>query len=308
MPKTPCNKRHSNMKTLNPFNPELVKNLQNMQQGDQAEDVELRKQGNCRITGKKRVMPISPERESKLQRMVKTMEVNSMAVMMNKCGEILEKLMNHRYGWVFNEPVDEAALGLSDYHKIVKRPMSLGTVKSRLDNCVYTNLINFANDVRLTFNNALAYNREGEDVHTMANVLLKMFNKLFDPAYKKFEVERQRVIDADEHQIFNKPLAEFMRSQRVSSQRNTEKPVKREMSYRERDQLGMVLQDLTEEYMDEILEIVAKRNFNMTTPDEDGEIELEVEALDKETMRDLHSFVRLKFMLKQKNKVTRISC
>ncbi|GMP27552.1 hypothetical protein CsSME_00003485 [Camellia sinensis var. sinensis] len=52
--------------------------------------------------------------------------------MMRRCGLILGKLMKHKHGWVFNTPVDVVGLGLHDYHQIIKQPMDLGTVKSRL--------------------------------------------------------------------------------------------------------------------------------------------------------------------------------
>ena len=78
---------------------------------------------------------------------------------------------------------------------------------------------------------------------------------------------------------------------------------RREMSVEERDQLGLVLQDLAEEHLYEILQIVAKRNPKLTTPDGDGEIELDVSALDSESMWDLNDFVR-KLKPKQDNKVT----
>ncbi|XP_030942257.1 transcription factor GTE5, chloroplastic-like [Quercus lobata] len=49
------------------------------------------------------------------------------------CSDLLTKLMKHKFGWVFNKPVDVKGLGLHDYHTIVKHPMDLGTVKTRLD-------------------------------------------------------------------------------------------------------------------------------------------------------------------------------
>ncbi|KAK1397760.1 hypothetical protein POM88_007623 [Heracleum sosnowskyi] len=320
----------------------------------QVEEAEYRKTGNCcdkssNIVRRKRTMPVPPDRETKRKPLVKTMELSSTetrkveAAMMKKCGVILEKLMNHKHGWVFNEPVDVVALGISDYYKVGKRPMDLGTIKLKLDKGVYKNPLDFAEDVRLTFRNALKYISIGEDVHTMATVLHDMFDKLFGPAYEKFEVELRSVIV--EQQIFGKPVAEFTESQvQVSSQPDTEKLMqmhpqaalpkkickeaakktvsqqkrtvpkakenprtRREMSDRERVQIGIVLQDFAAEYMDEILQIVAKRNSQMATPDGDGEIELDVHALDRETMWDLHKFVKLNLKAKQSNKFVKSS-
>lgn len=97
--------------------------------------------------------------------------------MVKKCGDLLGKLTSHQYGWVFNEPVDVKKLKLRDYFKIIKHPMDLGTVKSRLSKNWYKSPKEFAEDVRLTFNNAMTYNTKGQDVHFMANVLLKLFEE-----------------------------------------------------------------------------------------------------------------------------------
>ncbi|KAJ6298303.1 hypothetical protein OIU76_019451 [Salix suchowensis] len=95
--------------------------------------------------------------------------------LVKRSGELLGMLMKHQYGWVFNEPVDAKKLKLNDYYKIIKHPMDLGTVKSRLSKNWYKSPKEFAEDVRLTFNNAMKYNEKGQDVHAMADKLLKIF-------------------------------------------------------------------------------------------------------------------------------------
>jgi hypothetical protein len=52
---------------------------------------------------------------------------------MSQCADTLKKLMTHRFGWVFNEPVDPIKLNIPDYFKIITKPMDLGTIRSRLD-------------------------------------------------------------------------------------------------------------------------------------------------------------------------------
>ncbi|KAK1396034.1 hypothetical protein POM88_005897 [Heracleum sosnowskyi] len=224
--------------------------------------------------GQKRALQVSPDRENKRRCLEKTMELNSTETRkdeeMRQCGVILEKLMKDKYGWFFNMPVDSVALGIHDYHKIVERPIDLGTVKLKLDMGGYENSLDFAKDVGLTFYNAMFCYQIGDDVHTMATILLDMFEKQFE----KFEVERRTLIV--EQQKFSKPLAEFMQSQAVSSQRDTEKH----------------LQMHPQEFVKET--ILAMRNYNMTTPAGDGEIEIDVQAVDNETMWDLHRFVTLK--------------
>ncbi|KAK1354746.1 hypothetical protein POM88_048002 [Heracleum sosnowskyi] len=299
---------------------------------DRIEDAELRKQGDFvkksgnKMTGQKRAMAISPDRESKRS---KTVELNSTEIrkvegaMMRKCSAILSKLMHHKNGWVFNKPVNAVALRLPDYHRIVKRPMDLGTVKSNLENRLYGTPLDFKKDVKLTFDNAISYNEEGDDVHTMATDLLDLFEKLFESAYEKYEVERQRVIF--EQRKSSLPLAEFTqddaqtlcdvaplvktldtkdckeaakksvsKKQRTVSEVKENPKVRGNMSDFEREQLGLVLvQDMAGKYLDEIVQIMDKRNPEMMKPDEHGTVELDVYALDNETLWDLHKFVSL---------------
>ncbi|PIN20875.1 hypothetical protein CDL12_06431 [Handroanthus impetiginosus] len=99
------------------------------------------------------------------------------AQVFRSCGSLLQRLMKHKHGWVFNEPVNAKALGLVDYHDIIKHPMDLGTIKSRLSQNWYKSPMEFAEDVRLVFRNAMTYNPKGQDVHFMAEQLSQIFEE-----------------------------------------------------------------------------------------------------------------------------------
>lgn len=111
------------------------------------------------------------------------------------CGNVLEKLMKHKFGWVFNVPVDVKGLGLLDYNAIIKHPMDLGTVKTRLNKTYYKSPMEFAEDVRLTFHNAMLYNPKGQDVHAMAEQLLKIFEERWAAIEKEYNLNRTDEID-----------------------------------------------------------------------------------------------------------------
>ncbi|KAK1568130.1 hypothetical protein Q3G72_020967 [Acer saccharum] len=66
-------------------------------------------------------------------------------------------------------------------------------------------------------------------------------------------------------------------------------PKKREMSMEEKHKLGIGLQSLPQEKMEHVVHILWKRNGNLRQ-DED-EIELDIEALDTETLWELDRFV-----------------
>ncbi|KAL8136703.1 hypothetical protein V2J09_002704 [Rumex salicifolius] len=100
---------------------------------------------------------------------------NSSSKVFKSCSSLLAKMMRNKNGWVFNTPVDVKALGLVDYFTIIKHPMDLGTVKSRLSTNWYRTPDEFAEDVRLTFRNAIKYNLDGHEVNTLAKEFLKMF-------------------------------------------------------------------------------------------------------------------------------------
>ncbi|KAK7335455.1 hypothetical protein VNO80_27303 [Phaseolus coccineus] len=97
--------------------------------------------------------------------------------LLKSCGSLLESLMKHKHGWVFNTPVDVEGLGLHDYFDIIPHPMDLGAVKSRLNKNLYKSPKEFAEDVRLTFRNAMTYNPKGQDVHVMAEQLSDVFEE-----------------------------------------------------------------------------------------------------------------------------------
>jgi len=101
----------------------------------------------------------------------------------NKCVDILRGLQTHEHGWAFATPVDPVELELDDYFEIIKKPMDLGTIQETLDAGFYHSFEDFTSDVRLTFENAMRYNKERTIVHEMAKELKT-----------KFEVDLQKLI------------------------------------------------------------------------------------------------------------------
>ena len=79
------------------------------------------------------------------------------------------------YAWPFYQPVDAEALGLTDYHTIIKKPMDLGTVKEKLESGQYRRAQDFASDVRLIFYNCYKYNPPDHDVVGMCKQLQQVF-------------------------------------------------------------------------------------------------------------------------------------
>ncbi len=76
----------------------------------------------------------------------------------------------------FLEPVDWKGLGLTNYLEVVKNPMDLGTVASKLS--LYDSIDAFWNDVDLIWANCMKYNADGSEVFVMAENMRKETNKI----------------------------------------------------------------------------------------------------------------------------------
>ncbi|VVA16611.1 PREDICTED: mRNAion factor [Prunus dulcis] len=240
------------------------------------------------------------------------------------CSTLLDKLIKHKFGWVFKKPVDVKALGLHDYNKIIKKPMDLGTVKTRLNENWYKTPVEFAEEVRLTFNNAMLYNPKEQDAHLMAEQLLKMFEDQWAALEAEYNLNRRNEIGNDSNlppPVSRKiqapaaaPLPLEMRT--LDRAESTTKPVnpklkpvssghtgrppvpkkpkardpnKRDMTYAEKQRLSTNLQTLPSEKLDTIVQIIKKRNLGLCQ--QEDEIEVDIESVDPETLWELDRFV-----------------
>ncbi|KAI7754842.1 hypothetical protein M8C21_020845 [Ambrosia artemisiifolia] len=238
------------------------------------------------------------------------------------CGALLEKLMKHKHGWVFNTPVDPLALGLHDYFDIIKHPMDLGTVKSRLEKNWYNSPMEFAEDVRLTFQNAMTYNLKGQDVHAMAELLFKLFEEKWKVIEADYLKESKRVGNINNNEVglpssgsrqappqllpvssrveSPAPVVDPKPQPKVVSHSHTGRtpslkkpkakdPIKREMTYEEKQKLSVNLQNLPSEKLDSVVKIIKKRNPSLSQKDD--EIEVDIDTFDTETLWELDRFV-----------------
>ncbi|EOX98604.1 Global transcription factor group, putative isoform 4 [Theobroma cacao] len=305
------------------------------------------------ISGNKRPLPPNFSKELKRLNPQENGKASTTHLMKN-CSQILNKLMKQKYGYIFNSPVDVVGMGLHDYYDIIKNPMDLGTVKSRMAKNFYGSPLDFAADVRLTFNNAMLYNPKGHEVYMLAEQLLARFEEFFRPLSLKLEEQEEpqekgyyeeelqasswdhgeadrmkkererngeRNIDRDDsvnivarsdkiggvsgfvsNPNVPPPQLQMQAPARVASpvrappvkplkqpKPKAKDPNKREMSMEEKQKLGIGLQSLPQEKMDNVVQIIRKRNGHLR---QDGdEIELDIEAMDTETLWELDRFV-----------------
>lgn len=82
---------------------------------------------------------------------------------------ILFSSMNFHSPWII------FCFFFQDYHKVVTRPMDLGTIKKRLENNYYWCGQECIDDFNTMFNNCMMYNKPGDDVVVMAQTIEKLF-------------------------------------------------------------------------------------------------------------------------------------
>ncbi|XP_051219903.1 transcription factor GTE7 [Lolium perenne] len=206
--------------------------------------------------------------------------------MRRRCAQILAKLQKDKRSVWFNSPVEVEALGLHDYHAVIKHPMDLGTVRATLAAKKHPSHHAFAADVRLTFSNALRYNPVEHGVHTFAGDLLASFGDMYRAAVAWFEDERKRIAPV---KVELPPAQANPRAAKVRMPKARE-PNKREMSLEEMNMLKVGLESLPEEKMHNVMQIVQKRSAG--NPELLGDaIELDIDEMDIETQWELDRFV-----------------
>ncbi|KAK9069297.1 hypothetical protein SSX86_013413 [Deinandra increscens subsp. villosa] len=193
------------------------------------------------------------------------------AMLMKQCDTLLNRLMKHDFGWVFNVPVDIEKLKIPDYYTVIKHPMDFGTVKKNLNSGKYVDPWGFVADVRLTFSNAMTYNPPGNDVHIMAETMSKFFEVRWKAIEKKLSVAT-----------------------------NPQEPVKKIMSVADKQKLSSELEASVADLPETIIDFL-KENSSNGNETADDEIEIDIDILSDETLFKLRKLLDEYLVDKQKN-------
>ncbi|PLB38237.1 putative transcription regulator BDF1 [Aspergillus candidus] len=95
------------------------------------------------------------------------------------CQEVLDDLYkpkHYLYASPFYAPVDPVALNIPTYHSIIKKPMDLSTVQSKLKTGQYENAKEFETDVRQIFKNCYKFNIPGDPTYLAGQKFEEVFN------------------------------------------------------------------------------------------------------------------------------------
>lgn len=95
------------------------------------------------------------------------------------CQHVINELQKPKHaavGFPFQTPVDPVALNIPHYHKVIKQPMDLSTIASKLNHGQYENAKEFEADVRLMFYNCYKFNPPSDPVFEMGEKYEGVFN------------------------------------------------------------------------------------------------------------------------------------
>ncbi|KAL1920273.1 uncharacterized protein VTP21DRAFT_1419 [Calcarisporiella thermophila] len=87
--------------------------------------------------------------------------------------QLVSELQNHNSSWPFLQPVNKD--DVADYYEVIKDPMDLATLESKVEADMYKTLDDFQVDVQKIFDNCRTYNAEGTPYYKCANRLEKYF-------------------------------------------------------------------------------------------------------------------------------------
>ncbi|CAJ0912640.1 1729_t:CDS:2, partial [Entrophospora sp. SA101] len=133
----------------------------------------------------------------------------------------LKKRQHFTYAYPFYEPVNTEKLGVPEYYNVIKNPMDLSKVHSRLESEDYASAEDrlesedyasaeeFEADIRLMFDNCYKFNAPGTDVYNMGKQLENVFDKKWaerpipqphSAAREKFKEEEESASDKESEQ------------------------------------------------------------------------------------------------------------
>ncbi|ORY80887.1 Bromodomain-containing protein, partial [Protomyces lactucae-debilis] len=244
------------------------------------------------------------------------------------CGQVLRELQRKQhepYAFPFYVPVDPVALNIPEYTKVIKHPMDLGTIDSKLKQGEYESAEDFEFDVRLIFRNCYKFNPPGTPVQAMGKKLEAVFNQKW--AEKPVPRAQQGESDSDDSddgkmqtvQMLTKQL-EAMKNQIAglkqgkTKKKERSQPIRksyaaqqaskkrgRQSAYDDVDESPMIptfeqktalstkMGYMTEHQMPVVIQILKRTESNFDPEDE--EVELDVDKVHPQTIRLLWNWI-----------------
>lgn len=235
-----------------------------------------------------------------------------------KCLEMVQHLLTElaHDAYIFANPVDGAKI--KDYYTIITQPMDLGTIQGKLSRHEYRNPSEFYDDVLLVWANCNIYNKKGDYVQKLGMRCEASFQRMWAasglcPSHRARRTNAGVAAEKYEPQVMLPPAkkpggpapggkgprgpmgaAKSARSrQGLDRLRSTGscKQRSRPMTQEQLQTLARVLQQLEGPALEGAIAII-KESSPIGGEEGDGEIELDFDALDPDTLWKLYDFVQ----------------
>lgn len=96
---------------------------------------------------------------------------------MNQCQSISKQVLNHHIGSYFSYPIKEDDPSFPGYFNVVKTPMDLSTIITKINSKLYKNADEWYQDMHLMFDNVKKYYGKGAYFTALSLELYKFFEK-----------------------------------------------------------------------------------------------------------------------------------
>ncbi|RHN45367.1 putative chromatin remodeler Bromodomain family [Medicago truncatula] len=225
------------------------------------------------------------------------------SLLMKDCESLLKLLMKHKFGWVFNAPVDVVKLNIPDYFSVITHPMDLGTVQNKIAKGSYTGPLEFAADVRLTFSNAKYF-------ETRWKTLQKKIPRNDSPPLPSKtntseDVQTSRPMPPSK----KRKIASLPHQPKIipPPQPQVIPPAKLVMSNQERQNIGKELESFEGVIPAYIIDFLKEHSSNGKEGEED-EIEIDIDEFSDDAMFKLRKLLDYSLLEKKKIKVKDEAC
>eukprot|EP01025_Chloroclados_australasicus_P051971 TRINITY_DN6051_c0_g4_i2.p1 TRINITY_DN6051_c0_g4~~TRINITY_DN6051_c0_g4_i2.p1 ORF type:complete len:697 (-),score=125.83 TRINITY_DN6051_c0_g4_i2:397-2487(-) len=202
------------------------------------------------------------------------------------CAQILNKLMKHKDAAVFLNPVDPVTSGATDYYRIIKKPMDLGTVHSNLTKRPrqFKTPLQFRDAVRLVWSNCRTYNQTGTWVRVMGDRMSDLFEKL----WAQRQIEDKWFQETGEMDV--EILPNRLRSFSMELNRRVNRIQDPKSEFEARRKLSKEIARLGQgQQLQGIMDILAQEYENIENV---GEVVLSIEELSSDVIHKLTQYIK----------------
>jgi len=195
---------------------------------------------------------------------------------------VLRKLQRHPMSDPFLQPVDTKAV--TDYLDLVKEPMDLSTVESRLFSGKYSSAHEFSTDIRKIWSNAFTYNPPESDVYQASSQLSAFFESLFTGHESLILSQKGNVFEG-----LYKQLEALKKEIKDIKEPKSTKPSERPMTLQEKKNLGQNIRALPPQYLRGLINIIKN---SLPASIQGTELEIDLDTLPTKVCRDLEKYVQ----------------